>query len=109
VPIVSGMGISLLVHGMKAAVRPVVNASTAGVGAPVASTVEDIFSVFMSFFAILFPVLIVVFLIVLIWGFVALRRRRRRRREEKLARKQAERLAREGAQDGRTLDLWRGQ
>jgi cbb3-type cytochrome oxidase subunit 3 len=103
VPIVAGMIISFIVHGMKAAARPVVNASTAGFGAPVASTAEDFFSVAMSFVAILFPVLIIVFLAVLVWIFVALRRRRRRKKAEKLARREAQRL--EGAHDGRTLDL----
>jgi hypothetical protein len=105
-PIVAGMVISFIVHGMKAAARPVVNASTGGLGAPVASTVEDIFSVVMSFVAILFPVLIVFFLIVLIWMFVALRRRRKRKKAEKLARQENERIARQGTQDGNTLDLY---
>ena len=106
-PIVAGMVISFVVHGMKAAARPVVNASTGGLGAPVASTVEDIFSVVMSFVAILFPVLIVVFLIVLVGMFVAMRRRRKRKKAEKLARQENERIARDGAQDGNTLDLYR--
>jgi Domain of unknown function (DUF4126) len=106
-PIVAGMVISFIVHGMKAAARPVVNASTGGLGAPVASTVEDIFSVVMSLVAILFPVLIVFFLIVLIWMFVALRRRRKRKKAEKLARQENERIARQGTQDGNTLDLYR--
>jgi Domain of unknown function (DUF4126) len=107
VPIIAGMIISFIVHGMKATARPVVNASTAGLGAPVASTVEDIFSVVMSFVAILFPVLIIFFVIALIWMFVAMRRRRKRKKAEKLARQQAERIARQGAHDGDTLDLWR--
>jgi hypothetical protein len=106
-PIVAGMVISFVVHGMKAAARPVVNASTGGLGAPVASTVEDIFSVVMSFVAILFPVLIVFFLIVLVGMFVAMRRRRKRKKAEKLARQENERIARDGAQDGNTLDLYR--
>jgi len=107
VPIVAGMVISFIVHGMKAVARPVVNASTAGLGAPVASTAEDIFSAVMSFVAIIFPLLIVLFLVALVWMFVSVNRRRKRRRAEKLARLDAQRLAREGAQDGHTLDLWR--
>ena len=83
VPIVAGMVISFIVHGMKAAARPVVNATTAGLGAPVASVTEDAFSVAMSFAAILFPFLIIFFLIALIWMFVAMRRRRKRRKAEK--------------------------
>ncbi|HEX6873149.1 MAG TPA: DUF4126 domain-containing protein [Micromonosporaceae bacterium] len=107
VPIVAGVVISFIVHGMKAAARPVVNASTAGFGAPVASATEDVVSVVMSFVAILFPLLIIIFLIGLIGAFVAMRRRRRRRKAEKTARQQAQRLADYGAQDGQTLDLYR--
>lgn len=107
VPIAAGMIISFIVHGMKAAVRPVINATTAGVGAPVASATEDAFSVVMSFVAIIFPLLIILFLGALVWIFATLRRRRRRRKAEKLARKDAERIAREGAQDGDTRELWR--
>jgi hypothetical protein len=109
VPIVSGMAISFVVHAMKAMARPVINASTVGLGAPVASTAEDIFSVVMSFVAILFPILIVVFVILMIWVFVLMRRRRRRRRAEKLARAEEQRITRQAARDGDTLDLWRQQ
>jgi uncharacterized membrane protein len=85
VPIVSGIVIGFIVHAGKAAARPVVNVSTAGLGAPVASTVEDVFSISMSLVAILFPVLIIVFLIALIWFLVAMRRRRKRKKAEKAA------------------------
>jgi large-conductance mechanosensitive channel len=104
VPILAGVVISLIVHGFKAAARPVVNVSTAGVGAPVASTAEDIVSVFLSFVAILLPFLIIVFVVLFGWAAVAIVRRRRRRREEKLARRAAPPIS---AQDGNTLDLWR--
>jgi hypothetical protein len=107
VPIVSGVVISFVIHSMKAAARPVINVTTAGFGAPVASTAEDFTSVALSFVAIIFPALVIVFLILIVGAFVAMRRRRKRRRAEKLARRDAQRLAREGAQDGRTLDLWR--
>jgi hypothetical protein len=94
VPIVAGIVISFIVHSMKAAARPVINASTVGLGAPVASTAEDIFSVAMSFAAILFPVLIIFFLIFLIWMFVRMRRRRNRKRAERRA-----------VHDGHTLEI----
>jgi hypothetical protein len=83
VPIAAGVLIALSVHGVKAASRPVVNASTAGFGAPVASTVEDFGSVVMSLLAILLPVLVLIALVVLVLlaGWV-LRRRQRRRREK---------------------------
>lgn len=83
VPIVAGAVISLIVHGFKATTRPVVNATTAGFGAPVVSTIEDVFSAVTSVVAILMPVLIVVMLVGLVLGFWALLRRRSRRRAAK--------------------------
>jgi hypothetical protein len=83
VPIAAGVVIALSVHGVKAASRPVVNASTAGFGAPVVSTAEDFGSVVLSLLAILLPVLVLIALVVLVLlaGWV-LRRRRQRRREK---------------------------
>jgi uncharacterized membrane protein len=83
VPIAAGVVISLIVHGMKAAARPVVNVATAGIGAPAVSATEDAFSISMSFVAIIFPILIIGFLIALIALFIVMRRRRRRRKAEK--------------------------
>jgi hypothetical protein len=80
VPVVAGMLIALSVHGVKAAARPVVNVSTAGFGAPIASTAEDIGSLLMSVLAILMPVLVLVGLVLLAWGAVLVIRRRRRKR-----------------------------
>ncbi|MGY0005831.1 DUF4126 domain-containing protein [Micromonospora sp. I033] len=87
VPVVVGVLIALGVHLLKSAARPVINATTAGFGAPVASTAEDATSAVMSVVAILLPVLVLAFLL----GFVAflfwfLRRRRSRRRERQAAR-----------------------
>ncbi|SDY66501.1 protein of unknown function [Micromonospora pattaloongensis] len=87
VPIAIGVVIALAVHGVKSAARPVINATTAGFGAPVASTAEDATSVLVSVLAIVLPVLVLVFLL----GFVlvvpwTLRRRRERKRERQAAR-----------------------
>ncbi|MFR9779243.1 DUF4126 domain-containing protein [Micromonospora sp. MS34] len=87
VPVVVGVLIALGVHLLKSAARPVINATTAGFGAPVASTAEDATSAVMSVVALLLPVLVLVFLV----GFVAflfwfLRRRKDRRRERAAAR-----------------------
>ncbi|WP_431974062.1 DUF4126 domain-containing protein [Micromonospora haikouensis] len=87
VPVVTGVLIALGVHLLKSAARPVINATTAGFGAPVASTAEDATSVVMSLVAIILPVLVLAFLL----GLVAftvwfLRRRRGRRRERQAAR-----------------------
>lgn len=83
VPIAAGVLIAFCVHGVKAAARPVVNATTAGFGAPVASTIEDFGSVVMSLVAVLLPVLVLVGLLLLVWFGVWVVRRRRRRRPER--------------------------
>lgn len=89
VPIVVGGVISLGVHGMKAATRPVVNATTVGFGAPIVSTIEDVISVALSLVAIVLPVVVLLFLLLLFVGFGWLLRRRKRRKEEKAAAKWA--------------------
>ena len=86
VPIAAGVVIALAVHGVKAASRPVINAGTAGMGAPVASTAEDIGSVLVSLLAILLPVLVLIALVLMVALAVwVVRRRSRRRREPKPA------------------------
>ncbi|MGW4946298.1 DUF4126 domain-containing protein [Actinoplanes sp. NPDC004185] len=84
VPVAAGVVIALCVHGVKAASRPVVNASTAGMGAPVASTAEDFGSVVLSLLAILLPVLVLLGLTLLVLGgWWVIRRRRHRKREQR--------------------------
>ncbi|WP_089158431.1 DUF4126 domain-containing protein [Micromonospora sp. NBS 11-29] len=85
VPVVVGVFIALGVHLLKAAARPVVNATTAGFGAPVASTAEDATSVIMSVVAILLPVLVLVFAVGLVILVVWVVRRRKDRRRERAA------------------------
>ncbi|MGC4867897.1 DUF4126 domain-containing protein [Micromonospora sp. DT53] len=87
VPVVTGVLLALGVHLLKSAARPVINATTAGFGAPVASTAEDATSVVVSLVAIILPVLVLAFLVGLaffIFWFV--RRRSERRREREAAR-----------------------
>ena len=79
VPVVIGVVTALVVHLTKTAVRPAANVATAGVAAPVLSTIEDFTSVSLTFIAILIPALVLVVLIALIWAAVWLLRRRRRR------------------------------
>ncbi len=83
VPIAAGVVIALCVHGVKAASRPVVNATTAGVGAPVASTAEDFSSVLLSVVAILLPILVLFGLVLLVLGGAWVFRRRRERRRQR--------------------------
>jgi len=80
VPIAFGIAIALIVHFVKMAARPVLNASTAGVAAPVVSTTENVASVSLSVTAILAPIVALLILVGIIVGVVLLFRRRRKRR-----------------------------
>ncbi|MEU8183843.1 DUF4126 domain-containing protein [Micromonospora sp. NPDC049047] len=87
VPVATGVLLALGVHLLKSAARPVINATTAGFGAPVASTAEDATSVVVSLVAIVLPVLVLAFLLGLVAFFYwFLRRRSERRREREAAR-----------------------
>jgi hypothetical protein len=80
IPIAVGVVTALVVSLTKSAVRPAANVATAGMAAPVLSTVEDVASVGLVFLAILIPVLVLVALVALVWaGFRLLRRRRKKR------------------------------
>lgn len=57
--VVAGVILAGGVHAAKATARPVVNATTGGAGAPVASSVEDAAALAMSVAAIVVPVLAV--------------------------------------------------
>jgi hypothetical protein len=77
--LVCGLLVAGGVHAVKATARPVVTATTAGVGNPVVSTAEDVLSLVLAVLAILLPVLVALFLLVLL--FLVIRRRFRRREE----------------------------
>lgn len=80
--VIVGLATAGGVHGVKAAARPAVNASTAGLGAPVVSVVEDVISTVTAFLAILVPLLFLLFAVVFIVLMVRwLRRRTVRRRD----------------------------
>lgn len=81
VPVVIGIVLALGVHLAKATARPVLNATTGGVAAPVASVVEDTGSVLLVVAAIVAPILIVLGIAAIIaFAVWAARRRRERRR-----------------------------
>ncbi|OBF27462.1 DUF4126 domain-containing protein [Mycobacterium sp. ACS4331] len=80
VPVVIGVVIALVVSLTKSAVRPAANVATAGVAAPVLSTVEDVTSFGLVLVALLLPVLVLVFLAVIAWGAWKLLRRIRSRK-----------------------------
>ncbi len=79
VPVVIGVVTALVVHITKSAVRPAANVATAGVAAPVLSTIEDFTSAALTFVAILLPALVIAVVIALAWAAVRLLRKRRRR------------------------------
>ncbi len=67
------------VHAAKATVRPVVTATTVGVGNPVISTIEDVISGTTTLVAILLPTLaaMMVLVVAVAVGWWYIRRRRR--------------------------------
>ena len=79
------MGVLLAggVHAAKATARPVVNATTAGVGAVAVSTVEDAGAAAMCVVAIAVPILVVLMMVALVVGLGVLWRRKRRARRER--------------------------
>lgn len=77
VSLIAGLLTAGTIHGTKAAMRPVLNAGSAGAAAPVVSTGEDIASTALAFAAILAPFLILIALGLFVWLVVRWRRRRR--------------------------------
>lgn len=77
IPVGIGVVVALVVSLTKSTVRPAANVATAGVAAPVLSTVEDGISVGLVFLAVLVPVLVLVAVAALVWAMLRLRRRRR--------------------------------
>jgi len=79
--LVAGVLIAGGVNAVKASARPVVNVSTAGAGAPVVSTLEDIGAVIVTVLALLVPVLAAIVIItVVVLAIVLIRRWRWRHR-----------------------------
>lgn len=76
--LICGLLVAGSVHVVKAgAVRPVVTATTGGVGNVPVSIAEDILSTVMSILAIVVPILVAILLIVMIVLFFQWRQRRR--------------------------------
>jgi hypothetical protein len=78
IPVAVGVVIALVVSLTKSTVRPAANVATAGLAAPVLSTLEDIASVGLVFLAILIPAMVLVVIAAMAWAFVKLWRRRER-------------------------------
>ena len=87
IPVAIGVVVALVVSLTKSTVRPAANVATAGMAAPVLSTVEDVTSVVLVFLAILLPALVLVAAIAMVWAaFRVIRRRRRPRAARGLTR-----------------------
>jgi hypothetical protein len=69
------------VHAVKATARPVVTATTAGVGNAVVSTVEDVLATIVSILSVLIPILAAVILLLAVGTLAWLWWRRRKRRQ----------------------------
>jgi len=76
----AGIALGGTMHAGRSALRPVVSASTGGIGNPVVSLLEDMMAVVMVFLAILVPVISFVVLIALVFFSVRWIRKRRNRK-----------------------------
>ncbi len=78
---VLAMGLGIVaagsIHAVKATARPVVTATTGGLGNPVISVVEDVISVALTLLAILVPIITAILLLVAVWLVLRWVRRRR--------------------------------
>lgn len=103
-PVVAGVLIALAFHLVKALARPVLNAMSLGLAAPVVSFAEDVVSFLTSLLAILLPVLIlIVFPFMVLAGVWVVRRRRRLRAERRAGRRARRDQAPEGSGELRDL------
>lgn len=79
-PFVVGVLIALIPHIAKLIARPVINFVTAGVGASVASTLEDIAAVIVTILAVVVPVVALILLVIsVVLGVRWLTKRRARK------------------------------
>jgi hypothetical protein len=69
------------VHAVKATARPVVTTTTAGVGNPVISTVEDVLATVVSVLSVLIPILAAAILLLVLGTLAWLWWRRRKHRQ----------------------------
>lgn len=70
-PIIGGL-LAGGVHGVKALSRPVVTATTVGIGNPIVSVIEDIATVALTILGIIFPIVALILLIVVVLLFLAM-------------------------------------
>ncbi len=68
------------VHATKTAARPVVTVSTAGVGNPIVSTLEDIVAFVVSLLALVLPIIAAILMLIFVVFVIVLVRRWRQRK-----------------------------
>lgn len=78
--LVAGLLVAGGVHATKTAARPVVTVTTAGVGNPIVSTLEDIVAFVVSLLALVLPIIAALLLVILLVFVIVLVRRWRRRK-----------------------------
>ncbi len=66
IAVILGLVLAFSVHAVKSTARPIVTATTAGIGNPIVSVGEDVASVVISILALVAPILGVVFFALLI-------------------------------------------
>ena len=71
-----GLILAFGVHAVKATARPVVSATTAGLGNPIVSTAEDVIAATVSLTAIIVPVVMIFLVLIIAWLVWRLVRRR---------------------------------
>jgi hypothetical protein len=81
---ICGLLVAGSVHAAKATARPMITASTAGMGNPVVSVVEDVVSGVSAFVSIVLPVLAAIFIAILLGLFIWWRVRWHRKHSTKL-------------------------
>lgn len=81
--VVGGVITAGIMHSGKALTRPLINGSTMGLGAPIASTAEDGAAIGLSLIAIFLPILVIFALILVLWLLFAVWRRSRRRHKNR--------------------------
>ncbi len=80
---ICGLLVAGSVHTAKSLVaRPVIEASTAGVGVPLVSTLEDVLAAIVSVLSVALPILMVILVFLLIWCVSWFLQRRRKSREK---------------------------
>ena len=80
--LIAGLIMATGVHATKAVARPVVTATTMGVGTPVISFLEDVTSTIASLLAIFLPAIFLLFVVFVSYVFYRLWRRARRSKQQ---------------------------